>query len=201
MYSILQKITELVDSLGYIGIFIATVIEGTFVPIPNEITLIPAGYLVAKGSMNLWAVLIVSVTGNLLGSIISYYIAFKYGRTIVIKYGKYLFFSQGKLKQVEDFFIKHGPFAVFIGRIMPGIKHFISFPAGLGKMNMTRFCLYTGSGGALWVSILILLGYFIGSNDTVIKKYLSLINIVLIVSCIVTIILYIYLSRKKANNM
>ncbi len=200
---LMEKMISLVESLGYFGIFIATVIEGTFVPIPNEITLIPAGYLVAKGTFNLWVVLAVSVIGNLTGSLISYYIALKYGRMLVYKYGKYLFFKEDKLKIVEDFFKKHGAFSVFLGRIMPGIKHFISFPAGLGKMDLYKFTLYTGFGGALWVAVLIFLGYFIGNNEDIISQYLSFINYSLIIGCIIGIGLYIYshyTKRKKLNN-
>lgn len=196
MYGFLQKMIDLVESLGYIGIFIATVIEGTFVPIPNEVTLIPAGYLIAKGSFDLITTLVVSIVGNLVGSLISYYIALKYGRLLVKLYGKYIFFSEEKLKIVEAFFSRHGPFSVFIGRIMPGIKHFISFPAGLGKMNLVKFIAYTGAGGALWVSVLIFLGYFIGNSADTIDQYLSLINWIVIIGCILGIGAYIYHYNK-----
>ncbi len=187
---------EIVESLGYIGIFIATVVEGTFVPIPNEVTLIPAGYLVAKGSFDLWTTLAVSIMGNLVGSLVSYYIALKYGRMLVSKYGKYVMFSEEKLKVVEAFFVKHGSFSVFIGRIMPGIKHFISFPAGLGKMDLVKFSIYTGAGGALWVTVLIFLGYFIGNSEDTIAQYLSVLNWVVIIGCVLGIGAYIYRYGK-----
>ena len=140
-----------------------------------------------------------SITGNLIGSLITYYIAYYYGRTIVKKYGKYFFLTDEKLEKVEKFFKTHGHISVFIGRISPGLKHFISFPAGLGKMPMKLFVIYSGLGGALWTSILVFLGYFIGNNENVIKQYLTQINIFIIIFSIAIIVIYA-LSYSNKNK-
>ena len=126
---IIDYIVKFVESLGYFGIFIMTIIEGTLIPIPNEVTMIPAGYLIATGKMNMLGVILAGVSGNLLGGIITYYIAYYYGRDLFTRFGKYIFISDEKLHKVEEFFKKHGPISIALGRVMPGLKHFISFPA------------------------------------------------------------------------
>ncbi|CAL7960987.1 membrane-associated protein [Alphaproteobacteria bacterium] len=197
MYGLFLKMVDLVQVLGYFGIFFMTLIEGTFIPIPNEVTLIPVGYLIAKGILDLWGVLFCGIIGNLVGALISYYIALHYGRMLVTKYGKYFFFKEQRLGVIEKFFNTHGPISVFVGRIMPGIKHFISFPAGLGKMNLKLFCIYTGAGGALWVCALLTLGYFIGNNEDTINQYLYIIDWAVALACTLAVIVYIWRYKRK----
>lgn len=197
MYEIFLKLVDLVNGLGYLGIFIMTMIEGTFIPIPNEVTLIPAGYLIASGKFHLAHVLGWAIFGNLAGALINYYIAYHFGRVIVTKYGKYIFFKPEKLIALEKFFHTHGPISVFIGRIMPGIKHVISFPAGLAKMEFKTFCIYTGTGGAIWVIILVILGYLIGSNEEMIQRYLGVINWIALIIAALIITVYVYRYKRK----
>lgn len=197
MYELFLKITELVSYFGYFGIFLMTMIESTFVPIPAEVTLIPAGYLVSQGEMNFFVVLFVSTFGTLCGSLLNYAIAFKYGRVLLINYGKYFFLNEGKLHNIELFFQKYGAVSTFIGRLLPGIKHFISFPAGLGKMPLKEFSIYTLLGGALWSLILILLGYVLGENAELIKVYLKEINFLLFVIAVCLASFYIWKKRFK----
>lgn len=198
MYELFLQVAELVNSFGYLGIFIMTFIESTFVPIPAEITLIPAGYLVSKGEMNFYIVWFVSVLGTIGGSLLNYYVAASVGRQILLRYGKYFFIDENKLDKMESFFNKHGAISMFTGRLLPGVKHFISFPAGLAKMNIKIFTLYTALGGTLWCFILLMLGYLIGENESLITKYLKQINFVLIVSLSCLIALYIW--RKSVSK-
>ena len=203
MYELFLHITEFVESLGYIGIFIMTFIEGSFIPIPSEITLIPAGYLAAKGYLHLGYILFWSILGTLGGALFSYYIALYFGRMLLIKYGKYFFINEHKLSQIEAFFQKHGPISAFSGRMLPGIKHFISLPAGLGKMDFKTFTIYSTFGAIIWVSIIIAVGYLIGNNEHLINKYLKQINIGLIVFTVVVTVFYILKLRylqKKTNK-
>jgi len=193
-----EYIIDFVESLGYLGIFIMTIVEGTLVPIPNEITMIPAGYLVANGKMNLIWVLFAGIFGNLIGGLITYYIAYHYGRNLLNKYGKYVFFSPGKLQKVEQFFAKHGPASIAIGRIMPGLKHFISFPAGLAKMDVKLFTIFTLIGGGIWIILLVLLGYFLGDNEAVIGIYLK--KFQWIILCVVGLLLPVYWLYQKGNK-
>jgi membrane protein DedA with SNARE-associated domain len=196
--SFFDYIIDFVESLGYLGIFIMTVVEGTLIPIPNEITMIPAGYLVANGKMKLIWVILAGVVGNLVGGLITYYIAYNYGRNLLAKYGKYLFFTEAKLAKVEQFFAKHGPISIAIGRIMPGLKHFISFPAGLAKMDLRLFTIFTIIGGGIWIILLVLLGYFLGDNEAIIGDYLKKFQWIIIAIVFGIIALYwLYNNKRK----
>lgn len=198
MYEFFLQVVWFVESLGYLGIFIMTFIESTFVPIPAEVTLIPAGYLVHQGELNGYIVLLVSSLGTLGGSLANYYIAYFFGRKLFTTKGKYFFINTNKLKKIETFFANHGAISVFTGRFLPGIKHFISFPAGLAKMDIKKFSLYSFAGGAIWCAILIYLGYVIGENETLIKKYLKQINILLVI--LVSLLVIYYLYRRKRGK-
>ncbi len=200
MYEIFLEIVRFVESLGYFGVFIMTFIESTFIPIPAEITLIPAGYLAHKGDMNFFLVLIISTIGTLAGSALSYYIAYFFGRKLFINKGKYLFLNESKLEKIEKFFINHGAISVFTGRFLPGLKHFISFPAGLAKMDIKAFCLYTIVGGGLWCLILISLGYLIGKNELLIQKHLKQINITILFLIGSLITYYVWKKNSKKEK-
>ena len=198
MYEIFLEVVWFVESLGYFGIFIMTFIESTFIPIPAEITLIPAGYLVHKGEMNFILVVLISTIGTLGGSAVNYYIAYFFGRKLFANKGKYFFMNESKLKKIEKFFANHGAISVFTGRFLPGVKHFISFPAGLAKMDIKAFCLYTLAGGAIWCTVLISLGYLIGENELLIKKYLKQVNFIFLF--FVSVLVGYYVWKKKAKK-
>ena len=197
MYEIFLEIVWFVESLGYLGIFIMTFVESTFIPIPAEITLIPAGYLVHKGEMHGLLVLVVSSIGTLGGSLANYYIAYFFGRKLFTNKGKYFFINQSKLEKIEKFFASHGAISVFTGRFLPGVKHFISFPAGLAKMNLKPFCLYTLLGGTICCAVLISLGYVIGENEHLIKKYLKQANIIFLVLVGVLVLYYVWKKNTQ----
>jgi membrane protein DedA with SNARE-associated domain len=199
MYELFLQVVWFVESLGYLGIFIMTFIESTFIPIPAEITLIPAGYLVHQGELNGYIVLLISSLGTLGGSLANYYIAYFFGRKLFTAKGKYFFINADKLKKFETFFANHGAVSVFTGRFLPGVKHFISFPAGLAKMDIKKFSLYSFAGGAIWCAILIYLGYVIGENETLIKKYLKQINI-LLVSLVALFAVYYFYRKKRSET-
>ncbi len=195
--NIIDYILHFVETLGYLGIFIMTVIEGTLVPIPNEVTMIPAGYLVATGKMSMFGVLAAGIIGNLVGGWITYYIAYHYGRVLVKKFGKYVFFTEDKLHKVEEYFAEHGPISIAIGRVAPGLKHFISFPAGLAKMDLKLFSIFTILGGGIWLVMLVMIGYFIGNNEAEIGQYLKQMQWFILGGIAVVIALYIAWKRKK----
>lgn len=182
MYEFLISLVELVKAMGYTGLFIMTFVESTFVPIPSEVTVIPAGYLVSEGEMSFVVTYLTTIFGTVAGSLFNYWIARKFGRSLLIKYGKYFFITDEKLKSIELFFKRHGIFSTFSGRLLPGIKHFISFPAGIGKMNLRLFISFTAFGGAIWNGILLGVGYFIGRNEDIVKKYIFQINILIVLS-------------------
>ena len=194
-YKVAHAIVDFVHTFGYFGIFIMTFIESTFIPIPSEITLIPAGYLIYKKHMHLTPVILASISGTLLGSLLNYTIALKFGRKIFVKYGKYFFLKQGQLESLEKFFADYGSISTFFGRMLPGIKHFISFPAGLARMNLKLFCLYTTLGSLIWLCILLYFGYVIGDNQQLIGQYIKRFNITVIF--ITIFLIFYFLWRKK----
>ncbi len=186
-----------VHQFGYLGIFIMTLLESTFVPIPAEFTVVPAGYLVQQSEMNGALVFAASVFGTLTGSLINYWFAYHFGRRAIIRFGKYFFLSEERLNHVETFFVVHGAISTFTGRLILGVRHFIAFPAGLGRMKLKSFILYTLAGGAIWNAVLIGVGYLIGSNQELITHYLLFIKLGFAMVAVMAIILYVRNHRRK----
>jgi len=160
MVEVLNKIVTLivavVAKMGYPGIVFLMFLESSFFPFPSEVVIVPAGYLASQGQMNL--VIIAGVLGSILGAIFNYFIAVKFGRPVILKYGKYVGFGEGAFGRGESFFRQHGEISTFVGRLIPGIRQYISFPAGLARMNLTRFVIFTlssqgsgqGYGSSYW---------------------------------------------------
>lgn len=167
----LQWIIDLVHKFGYPGIFVATFLESTFLPIPSEVTMIPAGYLVYQGEMNVWMVLLCSITGTIGGAIANYYIALRLGRPVLLKYKKYFFLNESKILKIEGFFAKHGEISTLSGRLVPGLRHLISIPAGIARMDIKKFCIFTGIGGGIWMATLTAVGYYIGGKEELVREY------------------------------
>lgn len=181
---IVNYVVETVGALGYMGIFFMMFLESSFFPFPSEVVMIPAGYLAYKGEMNIYFAIFAGVSGSLAGALFNYYLAIKFGRVILLKYGRYVFIKEETIVKMENFFEKHGAISTFSGRLIPAVRQYISFPAGLAKMNLALFSLYTSLGAAIWVVILTLLGYYIGDNEALIKEYLRyiIISILLIIA-------------------
>jgi membrane protein DedA with SNARE-associated domain len=198
--SIVNFIVETVGSLGYIGIFLMMFLESSFFPFPSEVVMIPAGYLAYKGEMNIYIAIVVGILGSLAGALFNYYLAVKFGRKFLIKYGKYFFIKEPTIVKMEEFFKSHGHISTFSGRLIPAVRQYISFPAGLARMNLFIFCIYTSLGAGIWVIILTLLGYFLGDNQALIQEYLHSIIIGILISLVVLGIWY-YRKIKKAKAL
>ncbi len=195
MNAIVKFIVSTVGSLGYVGIFAMMFLESSFFPFPSEVVMIPAGYLAQKGDMNFFIAVFMGIAGSVAGAVFNYYLALKFGRAGLLKIIK-----EEKLKKLEDFFDKHGHISTFSGRLIPGIRQYISLPAGLAKMNMTLFIIFTALGAGIWVVILTLLGYFIGKNEAVIKSDLHHITLILVLTVLVIVALYVVRWRKKSKT-
>ncbi len=193
MGDIVDFVIESVGALGYIGIFIMMFLESSFFPFPSEVVMVPAGYLASKGEMNLVLAILSGIAGSIAGAWFNYIIAYKWGRKALLK-----FLKEHHLEKLENFFKSHGEISTFNGRLIPGIRQYISFPAGLAKMHPLKFTIFTALGAGIWVSILAFLGYFIGENSELIHKYVREITIItLIVLSIVTIV---YLKVKRNDR-
>ncbi|MBZ4672665.1 MAG: hypothetical protein JG762_895 [Deferribacteraceae bacterium] len=197
MDKIVAFIVASIGGMGYIGIVLLMALESSFFPFPSEVVVPPAGYLASQGEMNIFLVILSGILGSILGAFVNYYIAYKYGRNLLITYGKYFFINEEKFKKIESFFITHGEISTFVGRLIPGVRQYISFPAGLAKMNLSKFIFYTALGAGIWVVILAYVGYFIGNNIELIREKLHIITIIIIPFIIIIIMLYIYINKKK----
>ncbi len=194
-----QLLVNLIFDWGYIGIFIMMAIESSFVPFPSEIVLIPAGYLASQGQMSIGLILLSALIGSLVGAFINYFLALTLGRAILIKYGKYFFIKETTLLKMEEFFAKHGHISTFTGRLIPGIRQLISIPAGLARMNLVEFSLYTTLGAGIWAMVLILLGYIFGENQELISQYLKQITIAVVGLLVVLVFVY-YKIRTRGSE-
>lgn len=197
-FEIINFLVETIGSLGYIGIFFLMFLESSFFPFPSEVVMIPAGYLAYKGEMSAYIAIFFGTLGSLAGALFNYYLSLKLGRALLLKYGKYIWFDEEKLDKLERFFSKHGEISTFNGRLLPGIRQYISLPAGLAKMNLLKFQIYTSLGAFIWVSILVGLGYFLGDNEALIKEYLKQIILLLIFLILLFSILYFFWKKRKA---
>ncbi|MGG7073160.1 DedA family protein [Campylobacter sp. 9BO] len=184
--SIIDTIVSYVSDWGYLGICLMMFLESSFFPFPSEVAMIPAGYLASKGEMSLTVAWLAGTGGSLVGAVFNYYLCYFFGRELVEKYGKFVGISEAKMQKFEKFFNKHGEISTFNCRLIPGIRQYISLPAGLVKMNIFKFSLFTTLGAGIWVAVLLGLGYFLGENEALLSAKLKQITIWLLV-CVATI--------------
>jgi membrane protein DedA with SNARE-associated domain len=165
-------------NLNYFTIALLMLIESTFLPLPSEVVIPFAAYKAAQGDLNVFGVVIFGTVGALTGSLINYTLAFYLGRPIVYKFaeskvGRLFLLSKEKVEHAENYFIRNGKTSTFIGRLVPGIRHLISIPAGLAKMDLRSFMLYTFIGAGIWNIILAIIGYYIYDLRDKIFPYLD----------------------------
>ncbi len=172
-------------------------IESSFIPFPSEAVLIPAGYLIFEGKMNLFLVFLFALLGSLAGAYINYFLAKTLGRKFLERYGKYFFITHETLVKLDLYFCRHGSISTFSGRLIPGIRQLISIPAGIARMDLVKFTLYTALGAGIWAGVLIGLGYFIGENQALIKEYLKEITVVTLVFLGAFILWYYKRNKQK----
>ena len=165
-------IMGVISSMGYAGIVLLMAIESACIPLPSEIIMPFAGFLVFKGELVLWIVAVAGALGCVLGSIPAYYLGMYGGRPLVEKYGKYVLISHKDLNMADDWFAKHGDIIIFIARLLPAVRTFIAFPAGVARMNMPKFIAYTFVGSLIWCFVLAYIGMKFGENWVMLKGIL-----------------------------
>jgi membrane protein DedA with SNARE-associated domain len=157
-------IVATISWLGYPGIVLLMAIESACIPLPSEIIMPFSGYLVSRGEMNLWLVAVAGAVGCVLGSLVAYWVGSKGGRPLIEKYGRYLLISPHDLDMADRWFAKRGEIIVFVSRLLPAIRTFIAFPAGVARMNLKRFIIYTFAGSLPWCLGLAYVGQKLGQQ-------------------------------------
>lgn len=166
----LDQIAALAPTWGFVFIFVFMAIESSFIPFPSEVVMIPAGFLAARGellhglpiTLALGLAIAVGLAGSLAGAFVNYYLALWVGKPFLLKYGKYFFVKPEPLERACDVFNRYGAATTFVCRLVPVIRQLISIPAGIAKMPLPAFTLFTGLGAGVWTAILALIGYAIG---------------------------------------
>jgi membrane protein DedA with SNARE-associated domain len=195
------------SNLNYLTIALLMLIESTFLPLPSEVVIPFAAYKAAQGDLNVFGVVFFGTVGALTGSLINYTLAFYLGRPLVYKFaeskiGRLFLLSKEKVEHAENYFIRNGKTSTFIGRLVPGIRHLISIPAGLAKMDLRSFMLYTFIGAGIWNIILAIIGYYIYDVRDKIFPYLD--NVLYILGALFIIYLVvkgIIRKRNKGKNL
>lgn len=165
----LDQAIQLAPVWGFLLIFIFMTVESSFIPFPSEVVMIPAGFLAYRGSLtthipalDLTLAILIGLAGSMAGAYINYYLSIWLGRPFLRRYGKYFFLSEQHLDRAEEIFRKYGDLATFVCRLLPAIRQLISIPAGLARMNLGRFTLFTALGAGIWTAILAAVGWYFG---------------------------------------
>ena len=157
-------IVATISALGYWGVVLLMAIESACIPLPSEIIMPFAGYLVSRGEMSLWGVALAGAIGCVLGSLVAYWVGMYGGRPIIEKYGRYVLISRQDLELADRWFARYGEAIIFTSRLLPAVRTFISFPAGVARMNLKRFVLYTFAGSLPWCLGLAFVGQKLGEQ-------------------------------------
>ncbi|MCL5264165.1 MAG: DedA family protein [Chloroflexi bacterium] len=184
---------------GYWGVLLAMAIESACIPLPSEIILPMAGWMVSRGLFDLWWAVIAGTLGCTLGSTVAYFVGAKGGRPFILRYGRYVLISAHDLDTADRWFAKYGDWAIFFSRLLPVVRTFISFPAGVTKMNLAKFIFYTTLGSFPWSLVLVYAGKLFGDNWEEVRQVLSKFDYVIVVVVVALIAVYVYRHIKKAS--
>lgn len=197
-------IINFISSLGYFGVFLLMLLESACIPIPSEVTMPFAGSLVATGIFNFWGVVLIGTIGNLTGSLLAYWLGW-WGqeavvRKVIVKYGKYVLISESEYDRSERWFRNHGELVVFLSRVLPVLRTFISLPAGVAKMKLKKFILYTVVGCFIWSIILTQIGVVLGNNWKSLEGYFRKFDVVIVVLGVAVVAWYIWHKLKHLRH-
>lgn len=190
-----QFVIYIISLFGYFGVFLAMAIESACIPLPSEIILPFTGYMVFAGRFGLWQATVAATLGNLFGALVAYYIGLWGGRPFIKRFGHYIFIHERELARTEEMFNRHGELTVFIGRILPVVRTFISLPAGIARMNPVKMSIYTIAGALPWCLMLILVGQKLGENWNTLKPLFHRLD--LVIGIIILLIIVYQLVKAK----
>lgn len=201
-----------VNNASYLFVFVFMVIESSFIPFPSEVVVPPAAYLaVQRGDMNVFMVVLVATAGAVVGALVNYVLALLIGRPIVYafansRFGHACLIDKEKVEKAEKYFDRHGAVSTFIGRLIPAVRQLISIPAGLARMNVGVFCLFTALGALLWNAVLGFLGWWLAQHVTLdelygaVEKYngyLTIAGLCILGFCVLYIVYSAFKTKKQ----
>jgi membrane protein DedA with SNARE-associated domain len=194
-------ILDLISNSGYLGVFFLMVLESATLPVPSEIVMPFAGYLVySEGEMSLPGVILAGSVGCTVGSIAAYAVGYYAGRPLILRYGKYILLREKHLVSAEKWFAKYGDKATFIARLLPVIRTVISLPAGIAKMNFKKFVLYSFVGSVPWTALLAYIGYWLGSEWREVSGVFRELDILVVAGVIAIIVWYVLKVRRDRKK-
>jgi membrane protein DedA with SNARE-associated domain len=204
IHSVVQWLIETVSALGYPGIVLLMFIESSFLPLPSELVMPPAGYLAAQGRMDAAAAILAGTVGSVLGALFNYWFAVMVGEPFLRRYGKYVLLRPHHLDRAEAFFARHGEISTFIGRLLPVVRHLISIPAGMARMRLPRFVAFTALGAGLWCTVLVYIGWFLGRHEAalvegVVRAYSTRAVLYMLPALVVLVIVYAVVQRRRGR--
>lgn len=202
---IVASLTTLIQNIGWIGILLIMAVESANIPIPSEVTMPLAGWLLvqAKGGTVLEAILLgglIGALGCLLGSVINYAVGAYGGRPFVERYGKYLLISKKDIARADKWFARWGDWASFISRLLPVVRTFISFPAGIVRINFVRFSIFTFIGSFIWCAALSLGGFLMGANWEELRRVMRPFDYPIIAIFLIALAYYVYRHIRHARE-
>ncbi len=169
----IESMAELAPTWGFLLIVLFMTIESSFIPFPSEVVMIPAGFLAARGGLTIGSpvvdatlAIVAGTIGSLAGAYANYFLALRLGQPFLLRYGKYFFLAPEKLERAEEIFRRYGAGATFVCRLLPAIRQLVSIPAGLARMPLGSFTLWTGLGAGIWVTVLTVVGYSLGAHTS-----------------------------------
>lgn len=191
----------LIEAGGYLGLFFGMLVESVNIPLPSEALMTFAGALVADGEFTFWAVVAAGTLGNVVGSVLNYYLGMYGGRPFIEKYGKYFLIHHSDLDLADRWFAKYGLFAVFFARVLPIVRTFISLPAGVSRVPIIPFTVVTAAGCLIWCIFLTYVGVEFGKNyETVFKPYLQKFEILIAIVVVVGVAWYVRRHFRLVRN-
>lgn len=192
-----EWIVAVVNAIGYPGIFGLMILEGILTPIPSEFIMPFAGYLASQGRFDVVLVIAVGTAGAAIGNVVAYHIGSKVGRPLISRYGRFIGLGEDDLRWAESWFSRYGNLGVLLGHAIPGIRSIISFPAGIGRMDLRRFVAFSTIGAAIWNTVLVVAGYYLLERWTVFAETTENVDLYVVALAVVVLIGYVYWRKAR----
>lgn len=193
--------TYIIEKLGYLGAGFLMTLESMVAPVPSELVMPFVGFLVVEGKFSATASIISTSIGSIVGSLISYYLGYYGGRPLVLKVGRYFLLNHEHLEWTERWFARHGSWTILVSRFIPVVRHLISIPAGLGRMRLLPFCVYTLIGATIWNSFLLYCGYRLRQNWTLVQQYSHELDIIAVIGLAICGVWFVATHLRRSRSV